>query len=275
MGSQTEWKVQGVLIASVVLVASMVAAAASGGKTAKKAPARAPTTADAGTAALHVTVFETKLPAGRIADMDARALQAKAETTAGLQAALAKLGETRILYHAYQLAGLAGETRIQLGSRRPLLVSSRMIGTGPRTTGRPRPSSSSRPPSGSRLPSDVRTTPGPRSSGASRPLGMSRINTVQYEQIGMVFELFVESKGGKPKGVLQTRMTLELSALADSSVEISKDVKAVEVRRVQMEQIGEMRIARPVVTIHVDGSSRVKGASPTAYVCRVLLSEAP
>jgi hypothetical protein len=290
MGSKTGWKVQGTLVGSAVLLASMGVVAAPGGKPGK---ARSPAAATAGVAGLHVTVYETTLPAGRIADVDARALQAEAGTTTALKAALAKLGETKIAYHAYQLASLAGESRIQISSRRPFVTSTRMMGTRPRAMVEPRLPSSSRPPSVSRPPRDVRTTgrprsasasrtPGdvrttgrPRSASASRAPGISQISTVRYEDIGMILDLSVEPKRGEAKGVLHTRMSLELSALADSGVELAKDVKAPEVRRIQMKQVGEMRIGRPIVTIHVDGSSRGKNGSPTAYVCRVLLSEAP
>ena len=276
MRSKTEWKAQGVLAGSALLLATMVAAAASGGGT-TKAPSKAPApaAAEAGTAGLHVTVFETTLPAGRIADVNAQALQAKAGTTAGLKAALGELGETKILYHAYQLAGLAGDSRIQLGTRRPFVVNTRMLEVGPRTMVRPRPSGNTPVLDAPRPPASVRTTDDPRPPGVPSPRGISRINTVQYENTGMIFELAIEPKGGGPKGVLHTRMSLELSALADSSVEIAGDVKAIAIRQVEMNQTGEMRIGQPIITIHVDGASPEKGAAATAYVCRVLLSESP
>ena len=273
MGRKTGWRVHGALVVAVVLLASVAAVSAPGKKLAKK-PNKAPAM-PGGTASLHLTVYETTLPAGRVAEVDAGALQAKADTPADLKAVLDKLGETRILYHAYQLASLAGESRIRLGSRTPSVMNTRMVPSSSRTLRDPGGPSGSRPPSGSRSSGSVRTTGSPRSAVASRPPSYARINAVQYQDIGMMLELAVEPKGGAPKGALHTQMELELSVLAEGGVEIAKGVKATEVRTIQVNQAGEMRLGRPIVTVHVDGSARGKDAPATAYVCRVLLSEAP
>jgi len=278
METRAEWKRRGILVGWALLLGSVTALAAPGGKIAKtrsKAVDKAPKVANAGTVGLHVTVYETTLPADRIAEMDTGALQARAETTTGLKGALAKLGETKILYHVYQLAGVPGESRIHLGRRRPVVTNSRMLEAGPRTRSMPRLSGSASPPSGSRAPRSERGADRPAPRVALSARGPSRINTVQYEDTGMMLELSVKPVGREPKGVFHAEMSLELSVLADGGVEIAPGVKAVETRQIRTNQSGEMRLARPVLTVHVDAASGGKAAGATAYVCRVLLSEVP
>jgi hypothetical protein len=242
---------------------------------AKAAPGAAPAAA-AGSAGLHVTVYETRLPADRVAGLDVAALLAKADTTAGLQAALSKLGQTRILYHAYQLTALSGQTRIHLLSRRPFVAQSRVIPSRPRAIPRARSSSGSSDRSGGPGRVGPARNPGrPRTPGSSRLARASRIHTVQYESVGMIFKLSLKPTGAKTRGALATHMELELSTLADSGVEVAKGVQASEVRKVRVDRAAGMRVGKPSIAVQIDASRGAKDARATAYVCRVLLSETP
>jgi hypothetical protein len=83
-------------------------------------------------AAFQVTVYETKVPPERVGEIDAKALAARSGEVAGLQKALAKMGPTRVLYHASQPIGLDCDTRIMVGARRPFVQNTRLTEGGRR-----------------------------------------------------------------------------------------------------------------------------------------------
>ena len=76
-------------------------------------------------ARLEVTVYEVRLPADRIRDLDAVALAAKAASPAALEKVLAELGPTRALYQIDQVVDLAGAS-IRVGKREPFVTGSRV-----------------------------------------------------------------------------------------------------------------------------------------------------
>ncbi|MGB2823886.1 MAG: hypothetical protein WBF17_23100 [Phycisphaerae bacterium] len=81
-------------------------------------------------AGFQVTVYETKVPAERVGQIDAKALSAKAAGAADLQKALAELGPTRVLYHTSQPVSLDCDTRIIVGTRRPFVRNARLTEGG-------------------------------------------------------------------------------------------------------------------------------------------------
>lgn len=83
-------------------------------------------------AGFQVTVYETKVPAERVGQIDAKALSAKAAGAADLQKAMAELGPTRVLYHASQPVSLDCDTRIMVGTRRPFVRNARLTEAGSR-----------------------------------------------------------------------------------------------------------------------------------------------
>ena len=83
-------------------------------------------------AGLQITVYEAKVPADRVGGLDAKALAARSGEVAGLQKALAKMGPTRVLYHASQPIGLDCDTRIMVGARKPFVRNSRLTEAGSR-----------------------------------------------------------------------------------------------------------------------------------------------
>jgi len=81
-------------------------------------------------AGFQVTVYEAKVPADRVGEIDAKALAARSGEVGGLQKALAKMGPTRVLYHASQPIGLDGDTRIMVGARKPFVRNTRLTEAG-------------------------------------------------------------------------------------------------------------------------------------------------
>jgi len=263
----------------VVLAASAAVMAQGKGKLLAWRPrgaTTAPARASGEGVAVQVTVLEAKIPRDKVALVDMGALTAEAATVSGLQAALAKVGPTRVLYRAYQPSTLSGTCRIQLGSRRPFVMASRATSSAGRTMLRSRPVPDGPKTAGTTArPDAVRVTGSPRSASGRRPAGVSRINTVQYEDVGMVLELALGSSGKGAKAPIAAHMELELSVPADSGVEITKGIAAKEVRQVRVDYVAAMRVGRASVTVLIDGSGAGKDAPATAYVCRVLLSEMP
>ncbi len=80
-------------------------------------------------ARFEATVYEVQVPSNRIADVDARALEAKAATPQDLAVALAAIGGTKVLYKIDQSVNLYGE-RIMLGTSEPMVTGSRVMSGG-------------------------------------------------------------------------------------------------------------------------------------------------
>ena len=102
-----------------------------------------------------------------------------------------------------------------------------------------------------------------------------KINTVEYQELGAMFDF---SAAPKPGGAdaLEIRLAAELSAAdAGAGPELGEGVKAPVTRHVSLKYIGAGRIGRPLVLVTVDASSGKKDAAPVAYVCRVALNRLP
>ena len=80
---------------------------------------------------LKTTIYELRLPPERVPRLDATGLTAAAATPAGLEKALADLGQAKVLYRMDQTVRLSGD-RITIVNKVPVVVGSRITGTGHR-----------------------------------------------------------------------------------------------------------------------------------------------
>lgn len=80
-------------------------------------------------ARFEATVLEVQIPENRIADLDAQALETKADTAQSLAKALADFGPTKTLYKVDQTVNLFGES-ITLGTSQPMVTGTRMTDSG-------------------------------------------------------------------------------------------------------------------------------------------------
>jgi hypothetical protein len=111
----------------VVLAAAMLAGCAEGPAAGQ---AGAPVPLKPSSVQFQAVVYETNLAPDKTGAIDAKALTAQAAKPADLQAALAKLGPTRIAYQAYQPVSLSSETLINIGGRRPFVTNTRLTEGG-------------------------------------------------------------------------------------------------------------------------------------------------
>ncbi|MBE3095682.1 MAG: hypothetical protein IMZ44_00970 [Planctomycetes bacterium] len=81
------------------------------------------------TAHFEAAAYEVQVPAARAAELDGRALAAKAATAEDLRKALADFGPTKVLYKVDQPVNLHSEN-IRVGSREPFVTNSRMTESG-------------------------------------------------------------------------------------------------------------------------------------------------
>jgi len=96
------------------------------------------------------------------------------------------------------------------------------------------------------------------------------INTVQYEHVGVIFQVM-----GKPTDSgLDATVRIEMSALTESGTKISETAKAVTVRTVELGHNGPVQLGKPVVLVSLDASSKDADGNAIAYVCRIVFSEA-
>jgi hypothetical protein len=79
-------------------------------------------------ARFEAVVYAVEVPAGRMADLDAKAIEAKGAGAKDFEKALADLGKAKLLYKVDQPVNLAGDT-ITLGTQVPIVTSARAINT--------------------------------------------------------------------------------------------------------------------------------------------------
>ena len=95
------------------------------------------------------------------------------------------------------------------------------------------------------------------------------INTVQYERVGVIFEV-----AGKPTaGGLDATVRIEMSALTESGTKISENVNAATVRSIELGHNGPVQLGKPVVLVSLDASSKDADGNAVAYVCRIVFGE--
>jgi hypothetical protein len=108
---------------------------------------------------------------------------------------------------------------------------------------------------------------GSRTSG---PGGI--MNSIAYQQVGLLVSLSASTpKGSAHKLVAQ--VNFQLSALADSGVEISPQVKATSIRNVQLSHSETPRFGTPSVLLNVSAPRGGDKGPPVAYVIRYVFRE--
>ena len=113
----------------------------------------------------------------------------------------------------------------------------------------------------------------PMVTGSRMAESGGRINTVQYQQVGVIFK-FGGSPGAVLRGrILDVKLGIEISAVTGSNVEIGTGVKAVNIRSYSLTYTGPVELGHPFVCISVDATSRDEDGSAVAYICRAVLSE--
>lgn len=105
--------------------------------------------------------------------------------------------------------------------------------------------------------------------------GNRRINTVQYEHVGVILKLSCKPVAGSDGRMVNMRLDAELADMGEGKTEIAQDVRAAVTRTVAMSYDGPVKIGVPFVTLSVDSSPGGKDARSVAYVCRIVLSELP
>lgn len=95
------------------------------------------------------------------------------------------------------------------------------------------------------------------------------VNTIQYEDVGVIFAFSGEltEQGG------DINLDIEMSALADSATEIGGGVKAVTIRKAVLGRTGPIRLGRPEVLVSADASAEGADGNVIAYVCRIVFSD--
>jgi len=174
-------------------------------------------------ARFQATIYEVRVRAENIGDLNADALAAKAETPDSLEKALSAIGETKPAYAVDQSVNLV-EDRIHLGKREPFVTNTRISEGG------------------------------------------RRVNTVQYEKVGALFDVVGEAG---EEGV-DVKVKIEMSALTEGGTEVAPGVSAMVVRTVALGRSGPVRFGRPEVLVATDASARNVKAGAVAYVCRLV-----
>jgi hypothetical protein len=100
------------------------------------------------------------------------------------------------------------------------------------------------------------------------------INSITYMEAGFIVNLSSRTLAGESPGkVLYVEANFELSALADSGVEISPEVKATCIRSVRLNHSEAPRFGNPMVLLNVSAPGRGDKAQPVAYVIRYVFRE--
>jgi len=101
-----------------------------------------------------------------------------------------------------------------------------------------------------------------------------QINTIQYQEVGAIFNLAGGSARDPAGRSPDIRVSVEIAAMTNSPVPISAGgVKAVTVRKVTLTHDGPVHVGQPLVLLGVDSSSPDENGNPLAYVCRIVFSD--
>ena len=94
------------------------------------------------------------------------------------------------------------------------------------------------------------------------------VNQVQYQQVGAIVEFKAERMVPRQ---LHVTSSIEVSALTESPVEVTKGVGMSVTRQSTMSLKGPVELGRPAVLISGDASSRDKEGRAVVYVTRLVL----
>jgi hypothetical protein len=96
-----------------------------------------------------------------------------------------------------------------------------------------------------------------------------RINTIQYEDVGVIFHIV----GREADGGRDVKVEIEMSALTETGAEVAEGVPAVRIRTVVLGRSGPVRFGRPEALVAVDATTPDAQADAVAYVCRLVFTQ--
>jgi len=100
------------------------------------------------------------------------------------------------------------------------------------------------------------------------------MNSITYMEAGLIVNLSASAPPEDPPGKeLCVQANFELSALADSAVEIAPQVKATSIRKMDLRHSETPRFGKPLVLLNVSAPGGGDQAQPVAYVIRYVFSE--
>jgi len=118
------------------------------------------------------------------------------------------------------------------------------------------------------------STSEPMVTGTSRMGPGPAINSITYQQAGLVVNLAASPPPqDPPRKQLPVQVNFELSALADSGVEIGPEVKATRIRNMHLSHSETPRFGKPLVLLNVSAPAGADPAPPVAYVVRYVFRE--
>jgi hypothetical protein len=95
------------------------------------------------------------------------------------------------------------------------------------------------------------------------------MNSITYMEAGLIVNLSASAPPEDPPGKgLCVQANFELSALADSAVEIAPQVRATSIRKMNLRHSETPRFGKPLVLLNVSAPGGGDKAQPVAYVIR-------
>ena len=114
----------------------------------------------------------------------------------------------------------------------------------------------------------------PMVTGSRMTDGGTAINSISYQQVGLVINLAASVPPPESsRAGLDVQFTLELSAAAESGVEIAPKVPAVSIRNLQLTHSETIRMGKPQILLNVSAPPAGEKGLPTAYVVRYAFGE--
>jgi len=96
-----------------------------------------------------------------------------------------------------------------------------------------------------------------------------RINTVQYENVGVMFHIV----GAGADGGRDVKVEIEMSALTEAGAQVAEGVSAMRVRSVVLGRSGPVHFGRPEALVAVDATTADAQGDAVAYVCRLVFTQ--
>jgi hypothetical protein len=114
----------------------------------------------------------------------------------------------------------------------------------------------------------------PMVTGSRQTGSGGAINSVTYQEVGLIVSLAASpAASDAPRTNLVVQVSFELSALADSGIEIAPSVKASRIRNLQLSHSETPRYGRPVVLLSASAPPGADQEYLTAYVVRYVFRE--
>ncbi|MHC1763645.1 MAG: hypothetical protein AB9869_04960 [Verrucomicrobiia bacterium] len=107
----------------------------------------------------------------------------------------------------------------------------------------------------------------------TRKTNTGQINMISYQNVGVIVRLAAQKPSPGADGEApNVKMAIELSALAQSDIEMAPGQKAVTTRTVSVEHSEPLEFDRPLVILAVSSASPAEQTTPTVCVIRYLFS---